>query len=263
MAVPFLRWAGSKRRLLSTLSAYWNPSFERYVEPFSGSACLFFHLAPAKAVLGDINSELIFAYRQVRDNLSNVLAKLHEWRGDKAQYLELRNVDPISLPDAKRAARFIYLNRYCFNGIYRTNAKGEFNVPFGGWRAGYIPPKEDFLACARLLLNAKLKVASFEKVLRGVRAGDFVYMDPPFSVSNRRVFREYDPSSFDLSKMEVLRAWLPKIDAIGAKFLVSYADSKEGRYLSTGYNVRRVSVRRNIAGFTGSRGRSYELLISN
>lgn len=263
MAVPFLRWAGSKRKLLPVLAHYWDPTYHRYIEPFAGSACLFFHLAPRKAVLGDINSELIFTYSQVRKNLSQVLSILHQWQGNKTRYLALRKLRPASLADAERAARFIYLNRYCFNGIYRTNEKGEFNVPFGGWRAGYIPPDEDFQACSKLLANAQLKGVSFEDVLEDCRRGDFVYIDPPFSVGSRRVFREYDPSSFDASKIEVLRRWLPKLQKIGAKFLVSYADSREGRYLAVGHRVRRISVRRNIAGFTGSRGRSYELLISN
>ncbi len=148
MAVPFLRWAGSKRKLLPVLREYWNPSYSRYVEPFAGSACLFFHLQPSKALLGDINRDLMFTYRQVRRDLPAVLSALRKFKGNKKEYLRLRAISPTELEDAERAARFIFLNRYCFNGIYRTNLQGSFNVPYGGLRAGYIPPDEDFISCS-------------------------------------------------------------------------------------------------------------------
>ena len=123
----FIRWAGSKRQLIPILSEFWKPNYKRYVEPFAGSAALFFYLAPNNALLGDINKELIDTYRQVRTNLKQVLNRLSLLNNNKTVYLRLRSQNPTLLSAPDRAARFIYLNRYCFNGLYRTNRSGAFN----------------------------------------------------------------------------------------------------------------------------------------
>jgi len=263
MSETFLRWAGSKKQTVSVLSSYWSKEYDRYVEPFAGSACLFFAVNPKNALLSDINGELIFAYTQVRDNLAAVMRALNSYQKGKGKYLSLRKTDPCTLSDAARAARFIYLNRYAFNGIYRTNQEGKFNVPYGGWRAGNMPATQVFSTCSRLLQTADLIAASFENTLSKTKAGDFVYMDPPFSVSRRRVFKEYDRAAFGPDNVDLLRKWLIRLNKKSIKFLVSYAECKEGRYLAGGFACRKVAVRRNIAGFTASRRRSYELLISN
>lgn len=263
MSEPFLRWAGSKRKLLPILRTYWKDDYARYVEPFAGSACLFFHISPPKALLGDINSELIFTFKQVKGNLCAVLDALRQYRKSKQQYLDLRAEDPENLTETERATRFIYLNRYAFNGIYRTNEEGRFNVPYGGWRAGRMPSKDVFEACSALLQGASLRSGSYEKTLSETRKGDFVYLDPPYSVSRRRVFRQYDPATFGPDDVEVLRTWLTRLSNKSVKFLVSYAESKEGNYLAKGFRYRKVAVRRNVAGFAFSRRLSYELLISN
>src|SRR5713226_3861706 len=130
-AQPLLRWAGSKRQILPILAKYWNDGFNRYVEPFVGSACLFFHLGPPAALLGDINDELLGTYRYVRFRYSEVSNLLHKMRKGEREYYKIRALKANQLSPAKRAARFIYLNRYCFNGLYRTNGNGSFNVPFG------------------------------------------------------------------------------------------------------------------------------------
>ena len=138
-AQPFIRWAGSKRQHLSLLKSYWSDKFSRYVEPFAGSAILFFNLNPKRALLGDINNELISTFETVSDHptrIHNILSSIPKGR---SHYIKLRKVNPYSLCPTKRAARFIYLNRYCFNGLYRTNLKGEFNVPYGGKKSGKLP----------------------------------------------------------------------------------------------------------------------------
>lgn len=144
---PFLRWAGSKRRLLPVLQTFWNDRHKRYVEPFAGSACLFFALRPPKAILGDLNPELVSTYREVKYRVDDVLNELATIPlADRGEYKRLRTSDPSELSGVQRAARFIYLNRFCFNGIYRTNLKGQFNVPFSGCpvrrfpEAGGVPP---------------------------------------------------------------------------------------------------------------------------
>lgn len=258
-----MRWAGSKRQLIPTLSEFWKPTHVRYVEPFAGSAALFFHLSPKKALLGDINEELIDAYRQIRTNLQQVLECLSSLRKSKTEYLRLRSQDPGKLLLASKAARFIYLNRYCFNGLYRTNLKGSFNVPYSGNRTGDIPSPQHFAACAKKLSRAKLICAPFEKTLEQTKKGDFVYMDPPYAVKGRRIFNEYNPAIFDEASIERLREWLSILDEMRVSFLVSYADSDEARYLAEGFNTRHVSIKRNISGFAGNRRTDTELLIYN
>src|SRR5258708_35663018 len=176
---PFLRWAGSKRRLLPILQSFWTAKHKRYVEPFAGSACLFFAIKPPKAVLGDLNSELISTYIEVKYRITAVLNELKKLKPEsKREYKRLRSADITTLTPPARAARFIYLNRYCFNGIYRTNLLGQFNVPYSGDRCGRVPKDEAFRKCSSRLRRALFINGDFENVLNHATAGDLVYMDP-------------------------------------------------------------------------------------
>jgi DNA adenine methylase len=260
---PFLRWAGSKRQIIPILSEYWKPSSHRYVEPFAGSASLFFHLLPQKALLADINKELILTYRQIKTNLDPVIKELNNFKNDKEQYLRIRSINPRTLSPPVQAARFIFLNRFCFNGLYRTNRQGDFNVPYGGGKTGNIPTVQEFQHYSNVLKNASLLSMDFEQTLRKVREGDFVYMDPPYTIKNRRVFNEYSANSFDHQKIRKLREWLVILSNKNISFLVSYADSDEASFLSKGYNTRQVVVKRNIAGFANNRKIDKEILIFN
>src|SRR5580658_9292846 len=159
---PFLRWAGSKRRLLPTLQTFWTEKHKRYVEPFAGSACLFFAIKPPKAILGDLNPELIATYMEVKHRIGGVLEELRKLpAADRHEYGRLRKADPKAMTKARRAARFIYLNRYCFNGIYRTNLKGQFNVPYSGVRCGSVPADSVFEKSSKRLRNARFMNADF------------------------------------------------------------------------------------------------------
>lgn len=261
---PFLRWAGSKRRLLPILKTFWTEKHARYVEPFAGSACLFFAIKPPKAILGDLNPELIATYLEVKYRIAGVLAELKVLRPeDKEEYLRLREIDISTMTPAARAARFIYLNRYCFNGIYRTNLAGKFNVPYSGVRCGGFPPDEVFHNCSRQLRKTRFLRGDFERVLEQAREGDLVYMDPPFAVRERRVFRQYDPSTFTSADIKRLRGWMEKLDGTGISFVVSYAESEEADVLKHGFSHRTVAVRRNIAGFAAHRAMSNEIVIFN
>jgi DNA adenine methylase len=259
---PLLRWAGSKRQLVPTLSQFFDPNrHERYVEPFAGSACLFFSLKPKKAILGDINGELIRTYRDIKYRGKDVANRLRRFRKSKTEFLRRRKPNRGSSSRAHQAARFIYLNRCCFNGIYRTNRKGEFNVPYGGKGSGSIP--SNLRDHARALRSAVLVSGDFEKVLRRAKPGDFVYLDPPFSVDSRRVFREYDASQFDFGSIWRLRVCLEELAANNVNFLVSYALCREASFLAEGFETKIVRVRRNIAGFAKHRRYARELLIHN
>lgn len=261
---PFLRWAGSKRRLVPVLRQFWKSHHKRYVEPFAGSACMFFAIDPPKALLGDINPELIATLNEVKHRVEPVirfLSTLRQW--DKDEYLRLRAMKPKELEKSERAARFIYLNRFCFNGIYRTNRRGEFNVPYSGNRCGSLPHVDTLRACSLRLKTATFVNGDFDKVLEKTRAGDFVYMDPPYAILAKRSFTEYDPKSFNCSDISRLRDWMDALDSRGIDFLVSYAACDEAEILREGFWSANVSVRRNIAGFTASRRLSSEVLISN
>jgi DNA adenine methylase len=261
---PFLRWAGSKRKLLPKLRSFWTKDHKRYVEPFAGSACLFFALNPQKAIIGDLNPELIATYIEVKYRLAAVmteLAKLAPW--DKEEYLRLRSLDISSLKPQARAARFIYLNRFCFNGIYRTNLKGQFNVPYSGDGCGALPEQEAFRLCSRRLRAARFVNGDFEAVLSQAQQGDLVYMDPPYAVRAQRVFREYGPSVFTHKDISRLRSWMTRLNNSGISFLVSYAESDEADALKMGFSYETISVRRNVAGFAAHRALTNEVLISN
>lgn len=259
----FLRWAGSKRQLLPALRLHWRPSYSRYIEPFAGSAALFFDIMPGSAVLADTNNELVLTYIQVKENLHPLLEALSRMRKSKDTYLRLRSQDPCRLPPAQRAARFIYLNRFSFNGLYRTNRSGTFNVPYGGDKSGSLPSREQLTQCSLLLQQARIVCADFDATIRAAKQADFVYIDPPFSVAGRRVFTEYSAATFGNDQIQRLREWLLRLEARGAAFLLSYADSNEARLLARGFHAEAHTVRRNIAGFAQQRSPSTELLIFN
>lgn len=262
-ARPFLRWAGSKKQILPTLETFWNSSFTRYVEPFVGSACLFFRVQPQSGLLGDINKDLISTYEEIKHRVDEVIEELGHFSKGRDEYLRVRGLDVTGLSKSQLAARFIYLNRFCFNGLYRTNLKGVFNVPYGGEKAGELPTEISLRNCSQALHNAELICGSFETVLEQVTDGDFVYMDPPFSVAARRVFKEYNATVFGPREITVLRKWLDNLASRNIRFLVSYAESDEAEFLSKNFYSRTISVRRNIAGFSTQRKRSNEMLISS
>jgi DNA adenine methylase len=259
---PFLRWAGSKRKQLLRLAAFWSAEHTRYVEPFAGSACLFFQLAPTVAILGDSNRALMEVYRIVRDEPERLYRRLRHIPRDRLTYLRWRRRKPSSLDRETRALRFLYLNRNCFNGIYRTNGDGEFNVPMGTKLGNYFS-RDELVACSGLLHRASLVEGDFEKTLERVEAGDFVYLDPPYAVGSRRVFKEYGKKTFDTDDIPRLSESLKEIVKRNADFLVSYADCAEARMLSVGWYSVRLPIRRHVAGFAANRKTAYEWLISN
>lgn len=260
-----VRWAGSKAKLVPSLSNYWRRSESlRYLEAFCGSAAFFFNVRPNVALLNDTNPDLIAALSVLKKHPRLLHDELTGMRSSADRFYELRSQDPVLMDPVDRAIRFFYLNRYCFNGIYRTNRSGRFNVPYGGERTGGFPPLEDWLRASSQLQGAVLSGDDFETfVLNNVRSEDFVYLDPPYAVSNRRVFSQYSANSFGLSDMERLAGLLLEIDRRGAKFVVSYAQSPEARILAGHWVIRREYAQRHIAGFAGNRRKALEVFISN
>lgn len=260
---PLLRWAGSKRKLLPTLRSAFPKEFERYVEPFAGSACVFFAMEPAEAILGDINLELIETYEALQQNASQIARYLSSFICSEEAYYMMRSKRITKLSASYRAARFIYLNRFCFNGLYRTNTAGNFNVPYGGERSGTLPTIEQLKSISTVLKRAKLVRGSFENTLQQTKSGDFVYLDPPYAINSRRVFNEYSNVRFGVTELKSLRYQLMDLDSRGIPFLVSYGMSREAIELAAGYRVRHTSVQRQIAGFASNRRKSREIFITN
>lgn len=241
---------------------FWNGNYARYVEPFAGSACLFFAIGPERAVLGDNNAELINVYCVLRDAPERVHRRLVRISRDRDTYYRWRSKDPQLLDAETRAVRFVYLNHNCFNGIYRTNLSGQFNVPFGSKLASYLT-RDEFIDRSASLKNVQFIAADFQDTLSQVMPGDFVYLDPPYAVTSRRLFRQYGQKPFDTDDVDRLAGELNRIHRLGAHFVVSYADCRQARQLTKSWHSQKVQVRRHIAGFTDHRTYSYEWIIYN
>lgn len=256
-----IRWAGSKRKLLPQLVENAPKEYERYVEPFCGSACLFFELKPKKALLSDINEELINALKFLKKN--DVAHKsLSSIPNTENIYYKIREKDPKTLNPDERAIRFLYLNRYCFNGVYRTNSQGKFNVPRGN-RTGNIPDENAFIETRKILKNASLKVLDYKKCFDLLKPGDFVYLDPPYAKSGKFT-GEYGVGSFNSIEMPELLEKLSELDKKGIKFLFSYRDCDELREAINGkFNINSISVKRHVSGFKSTWLNAKEILVKN
>lgn len=257
-----IRWAGSKRKLLPVLTSLMPASYRRYIEPFCGSLSLFVALKPDQAIAGDINAELIRFYRVLRWR-PNVVAELtHRYSGDSEKYYELRSTSATDLPAEERAARFLYLNRYCFNGVYRTNRVGQFNVARGA-HMGAIPPVEELVGFGRLLRRVDLIEGDFSLVLSEARRNDLVYLDPPYAGRDVRDRGEYGPDAFKSKDLVRLQSEVESLASRGAKVLLSYADLPEVRRAFRGWKTEKIRVPRNVSGFASGRATVDELILRN
>jgi DNA adenine methylase len=261
---PLLRWAGSKRATASSLAQFWRPQFGKYIEPFCGSAALFFKLAPEKAVLADINRELVVFYETVSTRPVEVYRKFYKIPRKRDVYYRLRGEYREISDTVLRAAIFYYLNKNCFNGLYRTNKQGTFNVPFSDSRVGRYPSAQEFIQSYSLLSRAQFRCGDFVEVVEGsLRAGDFVYLDPPYASSKRLPFREYHPDSFGVKDIDRLERLLLHIDKCGAHFVLTYGDNRAIRNIAKCWIRSTCRVRRNISGFSAARRMATEQVITN
>lgn len=225
---------------------------------------MYFHLTPARAVLSDLNAELILCYRVVRDHPDELVADLMSHEATKEHYYEVRSLDPSGLDDVQRASRMIFLNKTCYNGLYRVNRKGQFNVPFGRYRNPRFCEPANILSVSRQLKSADLQVASFEGVLDRARAGDFVYFDPPYHpLSATARFTAYTEGSFAEADQEELAAVFVALHKRGCKVMLSNSDTPLVRKFYKKFRKIRVSATRAINSVATRRGRIRELLLLN
>ncbi len=264
---PFLKWAGGKRQLLPRILTLVPPRVRTYVEPFLGGGALFFALAARRrfkrAVLGDFNGELIGCYEAVRDDVDAVIKKLAGLRNTRDVYYEVRGQNPERLKPAERAARLIYLNRCGFNGLYRVNSDGLFNVPFGRYARPTICDPGRLRAASRALADVELVRGDFASVLRGRRLGadDFVYLDPPYvPISKTASFTAY-AGGFSMKDQERLAQLLRRLAARGVPAVLSNSDCADTRRLYDGLAVESLPARRAINSVASRRGPVAELLV--
>lgn len=223
MPRPFVKWSGGKRQLLPELIKYVPEKFERYYEPFVGGGALFWHLQPKSAVLGDINDELIVSYRVIRERCEKLIdvLTLHGRAHSRAHFEHMRDVNFVEANVESRAARFIYLNKTCFNGLYRVNKSGKFNVPFGDYANPTICDAENLRACAAALKTVITMHGDFEETTKLAESGDFVYFDPPYIPVSKTSFTAYDKSGFGRADHVRLRDCALHLKRCGAYVLLS------------------------------------------
>jgi DNA adenine methylase len=272
-ARPFLKWAGGKTQLVPRLARFHPDSFERYFEPFLGSGAVFFDLWRSrqgfKAYLSDGNEELIDAYKVVRDDLpalTRVLEghKRSHQKGGRDYYYHVRDNLNGRLTAVQRAARFIYLNKTCYNGLYRVNASGLFNVPAGDYKDPPICDRQLLQAASNALRASKLSVGDFEDAVRGARAGDFIYFDPPYvPLSSTSNFTGYTHSGFGEREQQRLAECFRALDRRGCHVMLSNSASPLVNKLYRGYRIESVQARRAINSNGKRRGKIDELVVVN
>jgi DNA adenine methylase len=261
---PLLRWAGSKRSAMRHLAEHAPKQYNRYFEPFVGSGALYFHLKPDRSVLSDLNVELMNFYIHVKKSPAAVFREMSLIPREKNSYLDIRKSFNAETDTFRRAVQFSYLNRNCFNGLYRTNKAGCFNVPYAEKGRSAYPSEQDFLAASKLLSSATLLLGDFRGVINEhLSEGDFVYLDPPYLKSEGRIFSEYVAGHFSSSDLDDLQETLDIIDQRGGKFIMSFLDDPIIEYISARWNVAKYQIQRNIAGFAGARKRAPEILVKN
>jgi DNA adenine methylase len=266
-AKPFLKWAGGKGQLLEQFRPLLPPMRGRYFEPFVGSAAVFFALRPRQAVLTDVNRELIDCYRAVQGDVERVIDALLSHEYDEEHYYRVRGLDPAELAPPERAARTIFLNKTGYNGLYRVNKKGRFNVPFGRYtNPGFSQPESlnNLRACARALRGVTLEVRDFAQVARRARAGDFVYFDPPYvPASSTADFTSYVAGGFGWEDQRRLAEVFEELAGKGVQAMLSNSDTPAVRELYGGFRIDRVLASRSINSRADKRGKVGEVVVRN
>lgn len=265
---PIIKWVGGKRQLMFELLKNMPKSYNRYFEPFIGGGALFFELQPRNAYISDMNEELINLYSVVRDNVYELIDDLSKHEVSKEYFLEIRNIDRTEkyaeLSNIERASRFIYLNRTCFNGMYRVNSQGQFNVPFGHYKNPRIIDENNLLNCSELLKKTKIKCADFSEILTKVKKDDFVYFDPPYVPLNETSsFTSYTKDGFDIDMQFKLCDVCDELDSMGVKFMLSNSDTKLVNELYANYEIKKVFATRAINANADGRGKITEVLVRN
>lgn len=269
----FVKWAGGKGQLIEQFKPLFPKKFNRYFEPFVGSGAVFFYIIqkynPKEILISDINEELINTYQVIKDNVEELILKLKELKKlhvseSKNHYYTVREKEPEYLSKIDIAARFIYLNKTCFNGLYRVNSKGKFNVPMGSYKNPDIVQEEKLRLVSKLLKNVKIKVMSFEKILDYAKKDDFIYFDPPYyPLENGKNFTTYTKNVFLEKEQKKLADVFKKLDKKKCFVMLSNSDTKLIKDLYKDYNIKIVKATRMINCDSTKRGKINEVVVTN
>lgn len=271
---PFLKWAGGKRYLIPEIRKNWPASFNSkkhtYFEPFLGGGAILFAFQPSKAVVNDMNEELINCYRVVKQSVDDLIECLRGHRNEEEYYYEVRDWDRSVNFSCKtpveRAARIIFLNKTCYNGLFRVNQQGQFNVPFGRYKDPNIVDDIVLRAVSRYLNEAQIElyVGDFWDAVKDAKKGDFVYFDPPYdSETDPASFTGYSIRGFDNDEQFRLSTLVEDLNKRGCKFLLSNAYTKRTSFLYRGFAADHVDVPRPINSNAAKRGKVQEILVRN
>ena len=260
-AKPFVKWVGGKRSILSEIikRIEKSPFKDNYIEPFVGGGAVFFEAKPKKAYLSDINFHLIVTYQSIKDNLEDIIGELkqHKKSHNKDYYLKVRAGLNKEESLVKIASSFIYLNKTCFNGLYRVNKKGDFNVPIGSYKNPAILDEKNLRNCSKVLREVKINQHDFMKLKPKKSA--FYYLDPPY----HKTYSQYDGSGFGDEEHKELAEFCKKINDVGSHFLLSNSDTPLIRELYKDFKIEIVKASRSVSCKARQRGKENELIIRN
>lgn len=270
LVMPFLKWVGGKRQLIAEIEPLLPSRISTYYEPFVGGGALFFHKQPTKAVINDYNAELINVYETIRDDVDALIGHLATHENESEYFYEIRALDRQEgfneLSKVERASRVIYLNKTCFNGLYRVNSSGEFNTPFGRYKNPNIINDTVLKAVSNYLQKNEIKLLSgdFEDSLKGARKGSFVYLDPPYDpISKSSNFTGYVQGGFGNDEQIRLRNACINLDRKGVKFLLSNSSTAFMKDLYKEFKIVEVGASRHINSVGSKRGEVTEILVRN
>jgi len=266
---PFLKWAGGKRQLISQMDKFFPKNFNKYVEPFIGGGAVFFHLLPNNSIISDNNPDLINCYKVIKEDVEDLIISLKKHKYEKNYYYEIRALDRdckkfAELSDVDKASRSIYLNKSGYNGLYRVNNKGLFNVPFGRHNNPKICDEKNLRNVSQILKNVEIFMGSFEICLDYAKKDDFVYLDPPyFPLSDTALFTSYTKRSFDKSSQIRLFEVFKELNRRGCNLMLSNSYSEFILDLYKDFKIITLKAKRNINSNSQKRGLIKEVLILN
>lgn len=266
---PFVKWVGGKRQLIPRITELLPNEYNVYYEPFLGGGALYFHLQPRVSYISDINAELINAYQTIKSRVHVLIDELKKYENSEEYFLKTRELDRdpkvfAKLSSVERAARFIYLNKTCFNGLYRVNSKGQFNVPFGGYSSPNILDEDNLSACSQVLQTANINCESFSSVLQYATKGDFVYFDPPYVPDGiSSTFTMYTKDGFGAEEQLELVDVCNLLDSRGVKWMLSNSSAPIVYKMYEKFNIETVEVQRNVGATAASRKKVNEVIVRN
>ena len=270
LIAPFLKWVGGKRQLMPAIKELIPKNYSNYYEPFIGGGAVLFNLQPKKAVINDFNKELINVYKTIKENPEELISDLKTHKNESDYFYDLRALDREenfeNLSNIKRASRVIYLNKTCYNGLYRVNNSGEFNSPFGRYKNPNIINETTIKAVSKYLNTNDITILNrdFEEALKEIKKGSFVYFDPPYyPVSASSNFTGYVQGGFDMYEQVRLKDLCDKLDKEGVKFLLSNSATQFIEDLYKDYKISYVKANRSINSNGKKRGEIDEVLIRN